>query len=110
MVKKLWVLILPLVLLSTVCKKNNSIDYVPVLLTPETGATVTQNPPTLTWEKLYERDGYDVQVSESSSFHDAPLYFAWTGLNSATVSYTPLSELSPGTYYWRVRWAEGAGG
>lgn len=111
MVKKLWVVVLPLVLLCTVtvCKKS-SIDYIPVLLSPENGATVTQNPPTLRWEKLYEREGYDVQVSKNSSFQDAQLYFAWTDFQSTTVSFALPSELSPGTYYWRVRWAEGAGG
>ena len=111
MVKKLWVVIFFLILICTVtvCKKN-TLDYVPVLLSPENGTLITQNPPTLKWEKLYERESYDVQVSENSSFQDATLYFAWTDFQSTIASYTLRSELSPGTYYWRVRWAEGAGG
>ncbi|UCH93949.1 MAG: hypothetical protein JSV88_27285 [Candidatus Aminicenantes bacterium] len=106
MVKKLWVILIPIIVLTAVCKKNDSLLPPPVLISPPNGATVTENPPTFVWEKCPQKPQYDIQVSEDESFVQAihrPIMVD-SGLPTTTISYTLDSELSPGTYYWRVRW------
>jgi hypothetical protein len=111
MTKKLWIMLIPVLILGSGCKKNSDLlDYAPVLLSPENGAAITENPPTLIWETLYERQNYDVQVSENESFAQPSQFLVWTEYGVTTVSFTVPYELTPGKYYWRVRWTGDIGG
>lgn len=73
------------------------------LLTPENGSTVTENPPTLTWEQPMGEDTYDVQVSTNESFDVCNVEALIQVDPGSTASYTLPAELEPGTYCWRVR-------
>lgn len=111
MTKKLWIILIPLLILSTVCKKNsNAIDYAPVLMSPANGATISENPPTFIWEALYQKQNYDIQVSENVSFTPRTQYLVWADYGSTTVLFSFPYELTPGTYSWRVRWTGDVGG
>jgi hypothetical protein len=112
MIRKLWVFIIPLLILSSGCKTNRdyTIDFVdvegiPVLISPENGSTVSQNPPTMTWQKVRENKYYEVQLfSDDSTLPFVRLASAADG--AATVSYTYDFVLPPGVYTWKVRWAK----
>ncbi len=110
MTKKLWIILIPILILGVGCKKNDFIDYVPVLLSPANGAAITENPPTLIWETLYEKQSYDVQVSVYSNFYQPSQFLVWVDYGATTVTFTLPEELAPGTYYWRVRWTGDIGG
>ena len=111
MTKKLWIILIPIMILGTGCKKNSAvIDYAPVLLSPANGATITENPPTLIWEALYQKQNYDVQVSEYESFAQPAQYLVWVDYGATTATFTIPDELTLGTYYWRVRWTGDIGG
>lgn len=112
MSKKYLVFLIPVLLLviGFGCQKMDNLKYDNefdieriTLLTPENGSTITENPPTLTWEQPMGEDTYDVQVSLNESFDvcriNATAQFE-PGINA---SYTLPIELDAGTYCWRVR-------
>lgn len=111
MTKKPWIILIPLLILGADCKKNSAvIDYAPVLLSPANGATITENPPTLIWEKLYDQQNYEVQVSVYSNFYQPSQFLVWVDYGVTTITFTLPDELTPGTHYWRVCWAGDPGG
>jgi hypothetical protein len=111
MTKKLWIILILILILGTVCKKNSDvIDYAPVLMSPANGTTISENPPTLTWERLYDRQYYEVLLSENGSFTLPSEFLTWADFEATTASFTLPVELNPGTYYWKVRWAGDPGG
>ena len=109
--KKYPVFLIPVLLLviGFGCQKMDSLKYDNefdieriTLLTPENSSTITENPPTLTWEQPMGEDTYDVQVSRDESFGvcaDEALVRMEPG---TTASYTLSIVLEPGTYCWRV--------
>jgi hypothetical protein len=89
---------------------------VPVLSSPADGATVSDNTPTLTWLAVDSSRfpssppgsnyNYEIQIDDESSFA-APLTDSATGILKTVTSYTPLTSLPDGTYYWHVRVTQG---
>jgi hypothetical protein len=80
--------------------------FVTTLSTPANGATVESNTPTLTWDETASATSYYVYLSTDKAQVD--------GLNDSVMvevtgtSYTPTTELEPGTtYYWAVVPVEG---
>jgi hypothetical protein len=57
--------------------------------------------PTLTWNRISWAAAYDVEISESDTF--AELVDERYGIAPSQLAYTPDSELSSGTYFYRVR-------
>jgi hypothetical protein len=76
----------------------------PTLTSPANGASTTAVRPVLDWGDVTGATGYQVQVSNSNTFGstviDAP---------ATTSTFTPASDLAPGTYFWRVN-ASNSGG
>jgi hypothetical protein len=76
-----------------------------VLVLPEDGSTITQNPPPFVWHSVDGAVGYNLQVSDDT--------FGTLGSIIIDVSchldttYLPSSALGGGSYYWRVQAMEG---
>jgi hypothetical protein len=70
----------------------------PVLVAPPDGSTTTDNTPTFDWNVVGDADEYQIQVDDF-------LDFSSPERDEITIStgYTPVSDLSDGVYYWRVR-------
>jgi hypothetical protein len=68
--------------------------FVPQNLT----TTVTFATPTFTWDVVEGARSYDIQVDDDPSFGSTAV-----NDNTARNSYTPITTLANGTYYWRVR-------
>ena len=80
----------------------------PALLAPASGATAAL-PVTLSWADGYNPQdlGYQLEVSQSSTFSDCePLQISCEFSNNTATSRT-LTSLAPGTWFWRVRSAQG---
>ena len=110
--KKLLIFLIPVLLLviGFGCQKMDTLetDYeydieLITLLTPANGSTITENPPTLTWEQPVGEDTYDVQVSLDESFDVCRVEAMIQVEPVSAAAYTLPVELDPGTYYWRVR-------
>ncbi|MBN1480418.1 hypothetical protein EH223_20385 [candidate division KSB1 bacterium] len=71
----------------------------PTLISPENNSTVSDNIPTFDWGEVSEPSTYELMVGEENSFATPEIH--QTGLTATT--YTPATELSETTYYWRVR-------
>jgi hypothetical protein len=77
----------------------------PVLVSPEDGSTIDQNPPLFVWNSIYGVVGYNIQVSDD--------IFGTLGAMVIDISchpdttYLPNSALASGSYYWRVQAVEG---
>ncbi|MDD4673394.1 MAG: T9SS type A sorting domain-containing protein [Bacteroidales bacterium] len=70
---------------------------VPLLVSPQDNATITEDEVDLVWDEVFGASGYRVQVSPSESFDSGVAEF----LTEGTVH--PITGLSAGlTYYWRV--------
>ncbi|MDD3890943.1 MAG: T9SS type A sorting domain-containing protein, partial [Bacteroidales bacterium] len=70
---------------------------VPLLVSPQDNATITEDEVDLVWDEVFGANGYRVQVSPSESFDSGVAEF----LTEGTVH--PITGLSTGlTYYWRV--------
>lgn len=77
----------------------------PVLVSPINGSTITQNPPTLTWQGVATALAYDLMLADDSSFDYSGIVIdiqCHTG-----TEYTPTNTLGAGTYFWKVRALEG---
>ncbi|MCX6049530.1 MAG: hypothetical protein NT075_30900, partial [Chloroflexi bacterium] len=76
---------------------------VPVLLSPEDNAVTTgvTNPPvgvpSLVWSTVADATKYNVQISLSAGFASTVIDVTTAGL-----SFTPLTALADGVYFWRV--------
>lgn len=64
------------------------------LLSPQNGATVSSNPPTLEWSSVAGAEWYWLAVR----LNDVPLFDTWT----QSTRYTHTSELPSGDYTWYV--------
>ncbi|MBN1488227.1 MAG: hypothetical protein JW981_11345, partial [Anaerolineae bacterium] len=76
----------------------------PVLLSPQDNTIKCDPTPTLDWYSVSEADTYYIEVADNIGFN-APMIAE----NTTSSSYTPLSPLNPGLYYWRVYAANGCG-
>jgi hypothetical protein len=112
MSKKYLVFLIPVLLLviGFGCQKMGTLEHDYgfdveriTLLTPEDGSTITENPPTLTWEQPMGEDTYDVQVSLNESFDVCRVNATAQFELGTNASYTLPIELDAGTYCWRVR-------
>jgi len=110
--KKYLVFLIPVLLLviGFGCQKMGTLEHDYgfdveriTLLTPEDGSTITENPPTLTWEQPMGEDTYDVQVSRDESFGVCDVEALIQVEPTTTASYTLPAPLDAGTYCWRVR-------
>lgn len=77
----------------------------PVLVSPEDGSTINQNPPLFVWNSVYGVVGYNLQVSDDT--------FGTLGAVLIDISchpdttYVSTSALASGSYYWRAQAVEG---
>jgi hypothetical protein len=76
----------------------NVIKYDLKLTSPADDATVTSNPPTLTWEAYPGAAYYEVYVADAVMFD-----------KSSVTQYTISEPLAPGTYYWSIKACNAAG-
>ena len=87
----------------------NTVPPVPAPIAPANGGVVDTTCPTLSAGSVTDADGtavtYEFQVSSYSNF--SVLVSSTTGLAQPT--WTVPTALSNGTYYWRVRAADGIG-
>ena len=75
----------------------------PDLVSPDNGATITQDPPQFIWRTVDGADFYWLQVSRNEDFSSLALNISCTG----DTSYTPTTSFGTGTFYWRVLGQEG---
>jgi len=100
----LIVLIVIAVALNCVSQTSNGTGT-PVLVLPDDGSTITQNPPLFVWHSADGAVGYNLQVSDD----------AFVALESIIIdvschldtAYLPSFALDSGSYYWRVQAMEG---
>jgi Right handed beta helix region len=76
----------------------------PRLQEPEEGSSTVERRPTFTWTEVEGASSYVLRISKSSTFSSSIVKVTVTA-----GSYTPLSDLPVGTWYWRVQ-AKGANG
>jgi hypothetical protein len=105
MVKKLCIIVIPLMILTFGCKtsqERTGFMVAPVLLSPENGSTVSENPPTFTWQRVEENMYYQIQVTAEGDSGDS--YMRWLSIpyGGDTVSFTFDIALPPGVYTWMV--------
>ena len=70
----------------------------PTLLSPADGTGTPVKKPVFDWNDPAGATGYTIQIARGDSFMS--LVGTYTVVHS---TYTPLTNLAPGTYYWRVR-------
>lgn len=71
----------------------------PSLTAPENGSTTSDNTPTFDWADVSEAIAYELEADDSIIFDSPEIDQA----NLTVSTHTPISTLSDGTYYWRVR-------
>jgi len=85
---------------------SNAQPALPTLLAPANGALNVVLRPTFTWNQAAHATAYDIEVGTDPDFS----YVAAAAGGVVGVSWTPDSDLDPGTvYYWRVRAVNGCG-
>jgi hypothetical protein len=73
----------------------------PILILPEDGSTIAQNPPVFVWHRVGDAAEYDLQVADNS--FDS-LYVLIIDLSChLDTSHALSGAMNPGTYYWRVQ-------
>ena len=70
----------------------------PVLVSPKTGSTTSNQRPVLTWKLTASANTYTVEIATDYGF--SSIIKTNTGTD---LSYTPDSDLGTGVYYWRVK-------
>jgi hypothetical protein len=71
----------------------------PTLTSPSNGSSTTDNTPTFTWTSVSGTSSYDFQLASDNNF----TINARTVKGLATNSYTPVTPLMNGGWYWHVR-------
>ena len=75
-----------------------------VLSSPSDGAAVTDTTPTLSWAPASGALQYRLQVARSADFPEGSADIVLDELlGAATLSYSPLTPLEYGRYYWRLQ-------
>lgn len=70
----------------------------PNLISPSNGSYTKDNTPYFDWSSVSEAEEYNIQVDNNSSFSSPEI-----DQTISSSSYTPVSSLSDGTCYWRVK-------
>ena len=71
----------------------------PTLISPSDGSSTTDNTPTFAWTSVSGTSYYDFQLASDNNF----TINAVTAKGLATTSYTPVTPLTNGVWYWHVR-------
>jgi hypothetical protein len=71
----------------------------PTLIAPDNNSTITDDTPEFEWSEPTYAHRYELTVDNNSSFNSPEIDQQDLGASN----YTPLSGLSDGTYYWKVR-------
>ena len=82
----------------TWCDMDCSTPGTPTLVAPTDGSTTDDNTPTFEWNGVIDSDEYQIQIDNNSDFSSPERDETIT-----STDHTPASDLSDGTYYWRVR-------
>jgi len=101
--KKLSALSLFLFLIFAVCKEKNTTPILdpPTLIAPANGSTITQNPPTLVWNKVNETSiAYRFEVATDSQF--GTFIILEGPVIPPDTFYTLTTALAADTYYWHA--------
>jgi len=69
----------------------------PVLVSPSNGSTVTDFTPAFDWNDVSGATSYTILVDNNSDFSSPEIT-----QSPAVSTYTPVSDLGYGTYYWKV--------
>ncbi len=77
---------------------GTGITTVPVLVSPSAGTITTDRTPAFDWADTPGALSYTLQVDNNSDFSSPEI-----NTSQAVSTYTPSSDLSAGTYYWRVK-------
>ena len=93
-----------IVSLNCASKTNDGIGT-PVLVVPEDGSTITQNPPLFVWHSVGDVVGYNLQVFDATLDTLGPTIIDVSCYLDTT--YLPSYELNSGSYNWRVQAVEG---
>ena len=106
MIKKLCVIVIPLMILIWGCKTNKDAKgfwAAPVLISPENGSTVSENPPTLTWQRVGEIMYYEITLTAEGDSGDSFIRQVYVPYGGDTVSYAFDIVLPSGNYTWMAR-------
>ena len=109
MFKKLWVIVIPLIILTFGCKVNREVsvfDVIPVLISPGNGSVVSENPPTFTWQGVDRIGYYEILILPEDNSNESETYYLIdvnSDYGATTVSYTCDFVLPSGVYTWMVR-------
>jgi hypothetical protein len=74
----------------------------PVLVTPLSGGVLTTRTPNFTWSSVTAGDAYQLQISSATSFAASAIRQTFTGAPDV-LTYTAITDLTDGVYYWRAR-------
>ena len=72
----------------------------PVLISPETGAQISDATPELAWDAAQDAVSYQIQLDNSLYFNSPEVD---TIVGDGALTYAPEVNLPDGKYYWRVR-------
>ena len=79
----------------------------PTLSSPSDGSTTNNETPTFEWSDINDAANYELQVDDKENFLSRP-DMVIADSNSTSSTYT-ASDITDGTYYWRVRAKDSAG-
>lgn len=104
---KIWLYVGIVFLFSMVActETDNVLNLVPpVLISPEDGSTITENPPTFIWHAV-EGDSCDIvcriEIASDSTFNLSSIIISTMVLLPDT-TFSPQDSIASGTYYWHM--------
>lgn len=81
---------------------DGSVLVPPLLVAPEDGSTITQNPPTFIWQSVENSEIiYILEVATDEQFNDGSIVISATILPPDTI-YSPHNPLPSGEYFWHM--------
>ena len=83
---------------------ETTVPGVPTLVSPANGSSTSDRTPTFSWNAPSGATSYIIQIDNNSNF-SSPL----VNLAVSNTSFTPVNNLSAGTYFWRVQARNSAG-
>lgn len=104
---KMWLFLGMIILLfAIVCTETDTLLSLvpPVLISPENGSTITENPPTFIWHAV-EGDScdmiYRIEIASDSTFTSSSIMISTMVLLSDT-TFVPPDAFASGIYYWHL--------